>query len=213
MTSVRDVSQRMLPGRAALLVWLVLAACRGGGGEGSLRVAREVDGSSIQWNASSQERFGLRPMGPARAEGAAPALAWTTPPGWTEAPPTSMRAANFHAAGDERAECYLTLLAGDAGGLAANVNRWRAQMSLDPIDETAVAALPRAPFRDADGALLEIEGTFTGMSGSENAAGFALLGLLQVHPAGSAFLKLVGPADVVARERQAFLELAGSFTR
>ncbi len=212
MAIAQDVISRMLPTGAGLVVCLLLAGCRGGT-EGSFEVAREVDDASVEWNANSQQRFGLRPMGPARSEGSGPGLTWTVPEGWSEAQPTAMRVANFLAGGDERAECYLTLLAGDGGGLAANVNRWRAQMSLDPIDAAAVAALPRAAFLGSEGALLELQGTFTGIGGAGSSEGFGLLGLLLVAPEGSAFLKLVGPAEVVARERRAFLELAGSFER
>jgi hypothetical protein len=138
-------------------------------------------------------------------------FAWTCPPGWTELPTTTMRLANFRPGGDPHAECYMTLLGGDAGGLGANVNRWRAQLALPALDPAAIDALPKAPFLGRDGVLLEANGTWTGMSGMESSSGWGLTGLLLVEPGGSAFLKMTGPAKLVADEREHFLELAKSF--
>lgn len=138
-------------------------------------------------------------------------FAWTCPPGWTEAQPTSMRTANFHPAGDPRAECYLTFLVGDAGGLGANVNRWRAQLSLPPLTGEQIDALPKAAFLGRGAALLEASGTWKGMNGTEAAPGWGLVGILLVDPNGSAFLKMTGPAKLVAGEKDAFLALAKSF--
>jgi hypothetical protein len=143
--------------------------------------------------------------------GSSSSFAWTTPPGWTELPSTSMRTANFRPAGDPHAECYLTFLVGDAGGLGANVNRWRAQLSLPPLTGTEIDALPKAAFLGRGAALLEGTGTWKGMNGGESAPGWGLLGLLLVDPNGSAFLKMTGPAKTVAAEREAFLALAKSF--
>jgi hypothetical protein len=122
-----------------------------------------------------------------------------------------MRTANFRPAGDARAECYLTFLVGDAGGLGANVNRWRTQLALPPLTVTEIEALPKASFLGRDAALLEATGTWKGMNGGESASGWGLLGLLLVDPNESAFLKMTGPAKVVAAEREAFLALAKSF--
>jgi len=115
-----------------------------------------------------------------------------------------MRVANFRVAGDERAECYLTVLGGDGGGLAANVNRWRAQMSQAPAAAAEIEALPRAPFFGRDATFLDVTGTWTGMSGKETDADYELLGFLLVDPAGSIFLKMVGPRAVIGGEIESF---------
>jgi len=144
------------------------------------------------------------------ASDAASPFAWTSPPGWTELPTTSMRLANFRPGGDPHAECYLTLLGGDAGGLGANINRWRAQLALPALDPAGIEALPKAPLLGRDAVLLEASGTWTGMNGMESNPGWGLTGLLLVEPGGSAFLKMTGPAKLVADEREHFLELAKS---
>lgn len=163
---------------------------------------------------SVEERFGLRSADPKPDAGVAEAAAmlrWDLPSGWVERAPSAMRIANFLAAGDPGAECYLSILAGDAGGLGANVNRWLGQVGQPALGPAQIDALPRAKLFHRDAVLLEAEGAYTGMSGGVAKDGQRLIGLLLVDPDGSAFLKLVGPSDVVVREREAFLALARSF--
>lgn len=65
---------------------------------------------------------------------AAPAVVWTVPEGWTEEPnEQAMRLATFRA-GPGGVEVSLTAFPGDVGGDLANVNRWRGQLGLAPID-------------------------------------------------------------------------------
>jgi hypothetical protein len=185
----------------------IVAACGGADGEraqpvGDSRVVTRA-GVDFRSDATTAERFGLSKSAKTHTAAANPGseaatpFAWTCPPGWTEVAPTSMRVASFRPAGDPHAECYLTLLSGDAGGLGANVNRWRAQLGL--------AALGRASV------LLEASGTWKGMNGNEAAPGWGLAGLLLVEPGGSAFLKMTGPAKLVVDERENLLALAKSF--
>lgn len=170
-------------------------------------------------NASQADRFGLNPSTSVRPGAsdanitpiaAKPLFTWDTPKGWQELPNTAMRAANFRVAGDERAECALTFLAGDGGGLAANINRWRAQMSLSPATPTDVAMLTTAPFLGRSATLVDLRGTFTGMSNGAPRPDYHLTGLLLVESTGSAFLKMTGPDEVLTKEREAFLDLASS---
>src|SRR5690606_21593906 len=118
--------------------------------------------------ASVEERFGLPPSGPKPDAGVAEAagmMRWDTPAGWVERPPSAMRIANFLAAGDPGAECYLTILAGDAGRIGANVNRWLGQMGQPALGPAQIDALPRATLFQREAVFLETEGSFTGMSG------------------------------------------------
>lgn len=67
-------------------------------------------------------------------------LQFTAPPGWQEKPPSTMRLASFNAPGPggKAADVSVVELPGMAGGDLANVNRWRGQMKLEPIDEGAL---------------------------------------------------------------------------
>lgn len=218
-----DEARRPRGVRGALIaVALGLASC--GGESGGARAFDAVrvqapSGPELESGASSAKRFGFAVPAAERARshgggsgtgegGAASGLAWDVPSGWSELAPTSMRVANFAVDG---AECYLTLLGGDGGGLAANVNRWRGQVGLAPLDGAALEALPREPFFGGEATRVDLVGTFAGMGGERADTGYRIVGLLRVSAAGSAFLKFVGPTAVVERELAAFAALAASF--
>ncbi len=175
---------------------LLLAAC-GGEDIRTIDNIRIVDGS-VRWNATDAERFGLMSSAAGHGHGAAPAppqLSFNLPDGWQKLEPKRFREVNLRA-GD--AECYLTKLAGTAGGLAANVNRWRQQMNLAPLSGDALAALPRRPFLGGDAVLVDFRNS-----------GRRLLGLLLVRARGSRFLKMTG--SETGLDGDAFLKLADSF--
>lgn len=137
-------------------------------------------------------------------------IAYDLPEGWRAVAPTRDRLVNMRPAGHPEAECYLSFLPGDGGGLAQNVNRWRAQLGAPALDAAAVAALPTHALLGRQAALVEAEGTFTGMGTTPARAGFQLLGLAVSEPEGSLFLKFTGPAEVVGAERERFLAFATS---
>jgi hypothetical protein len=124
-----------------------------------------------------------------------------------------MRRVGFEIGDDERTECYLSALPGDAGGLAANVDRWRQQMSLAPLGPEELAALPRAPILDRDAVEIDLRGTWKGMSGREDGESFRMIGWLAIDPQGSLFFRIVGPSAVVDREADAFRAVGRSFRR
>jgi hypothetical protein len=72
----------------------------------------------------------------------APQIKWKTPEGWTEAPPSSMRYASFSAPaeGGGKIDISIVTFPGDGGSDADNVNRWRGQIGLAPIDGNAVTS-------------------------------------------------------------------------
>ena len=72
----------------------------------------------------------------------APQIKWETPEGWTEVPPSSMRYASFSAPAEEGGKIDISIVTfpGDGGSDADNVNRWRGQMGLAPIDASAVTS-------------------------------------------------------------------------
>ena len=72
----------------------------------------------------------------------APSIKWTAPEGWTEVPPSSMRYASFSASADEAGKIDISVVTfpGDGGSDADNINRWRGQMGLEPVDPNAVTS-------------------------------------------------------------------------
>ncbi|MEO0649850.1 MAG: hypothetical protein AAFZ65_04145 [Planctomycetota bacterium] len=219
---------------AAAAVASLLPSC--GGGRAPVQQFETVritagSGPELRFGVSSSERFGfgLTGLGSGHAPGdghdhgselsgsdgsaggSAAGLIWDLPEGWREIAPTSMRTANFEPRPGTDATAYLTLLAGEGGGLAANVNRWRNQVGLPDLSPAELAALPRQPFLDGDAVRVDFEGTFSGMSGDRANDGYRIVGLLRITEAGSAFLKFVGPSAIVQEELGAFDRLAFSF--
>jgi hypothetical protein len=123
-------------------------------------------------------------------------FAYTVPSGWTVVErPGPMRLLELKAG---EATASLTYLQGDAGGLAPNINRWRGQVGLAPMENATSAAAP-FPFLNGDGHFVEIAG-----------AEKAMLVVFRLGPPFSLFLKLDGPKDAVLREKAAFEAFARS---
>ena len=177
---------------------------------------------------STPERMGFRPVQPSAGElppghpplegvepldrvtPAPPAtLQWQTPEGWALAPPRPMREATFLLAGEREAECYVTILTAAGGGVGPNVNRWRAQMGLPPLTDEEIAGLPAIAVFGQDAPLVEIRGDYTGIGG-ETRPGYLLYGVVAALPERSVFVKMTGPADIIERERDAFIAFCRS---
>jgi hypothetical protein len=78
---------------------------------------------------------------PSKPESSKPA--WTVPTGWQEVAPGNMQFARFSTPNPDgtKAEVTVSVLGGTGGGALANVNRWRGQIGLAPIDEAGLAKL------------------------------------------------------------------------
>jgi hypothetical protein len=140
-------------------------------------------------------------------------LAWQTPPGWRQAPERALRVATFHASpGDaaaEPVECYVAELAGSAGGVKANVDRWYTQMGAEPLSEAELEALETVRILGLDAPVVDVQGAYRGMGG-ETVPDARLLGAVVPLDGRTLFIKLIGPSAEVASERDAFLALCKS---
>ncbi len=154
--------------------------------------------------ASPAERLGFVMRKPVGDPAGRPMLDWTAPGEWKELPPVEMRLVGFQVGGDANAECTLAVFAGDTGGVLDNVNRWRQQMSLDPVEAAALASMPKKTLLGGDGTLVELAGHYVGMRGSKDLGDAKLVGVVRLLPAASVFVKLVGPAKVVDAEAARF---------
>src|SRR6266481_1189296 len=81
----------------------------------------------------------------------APRIQWKAPEGWTEVPPSSMRYASFTAPAEDGSKIDVSVVTfpGDGGSDADNINRWRGQIGLAPIDANTVTS-EVAPLKTAD---------------------------------------------------------------
>lgn len=122
--------------------------------------------------------------------------AWNAPPHWQQQPPSAMRKGSFLVRTERgSADISIIVLPGEAGGLLANVNRWRGQIGLEPIGES------------------ELERTSAPMAGATNARVVDMAGVDQhtvavVVPRGEQtwFFKMTGAPAVVEAEKAAFLK-------
>lgn len=129
-------------------------------------------------------------------------LRWSRPAGWTELPAGGMRKAIFRT-GPEGAEVSVVALGGAAGGLLSNVNRWRGQIGLDPIDEAGLSDLSEK-IRSPAGELVLVDFTGKGPSPRSRIAA-AVLNL----GATTWFFKMMGGEEEVGKAKPAFRKFLG----
>jgi len=140
---------------------------------------------------------------PAMADmGAKPAgLRWSLPAGWKELPATGMRAAAFEPPqADGKSEVTVVALPGDVGGELANVNRWRGQIGLTPLDEAGLAS-SRERVAARAGVVAVYDFTSLGDNKSRTVAG-----MISVRGV-TWFFKLSGQEKAVRAAKPAFLKL------
>jgi len=140
------------------------------------------------------------PPGAIAASAAIPNLRWEAPADWQSKPASALRKATYVLpdASGASAELAITAFPGAVGGELANVNRWRGQLQLPPIDEAALAgAVTRLTVHSLPVAVVEFTG---GPGGAQR-----LLGAIVIHGDATWFFKLTGPDAVVAAEKPAFL--------
>ncbi|HSJ03002.1 MAG TPA: hypothetical protein VK956_11135 [Verrucomicrobium sp.] len=178
-----------------------------------IKESREISDHAImpKAEATSAERFFDTPAPqPPKAENP---LAWITPEGWSEAPAgaaSGMRLINLQFGPKGEGECYLSIMPGQAGGLAANVNRWRTQMGQPAYTPDELAALPRKTFVGRDATYVAFDGDFKGVGAEAASTGYRLLGLVQEAPEFTLFVKMTGPKDLVTANEAAFDQFAQS---
>jgi hypothetical protein len=174
---------------------------------------------------SSAERFGYQtfvgsdaaaPADAAASSAPAPAsvapsdLDWTAPIGWIEGPPRSMREVTFFLDESRSAECYVSVLSGTAGGDAANLNRWRGQMGLPPLDAAQLDALPRTRCLGSEAPLLIAEGAYRGMRGGAGTPDSLFVGTMVLWSGRTVFVRMVGPKALVEPHLAAFKAFCAS---
>ena len=128
-------------------------------------------------------------------------ITYQTPENWTEFAPSTIRKANFkidNASGT--AEVSVTVFPGDVGGTLANINRWRQQIELNPIDESKLNETI-TPF-----VISNHQGYFTKLEGNNQSI---LGGILPFH--GSTwFIKMQGDILAVDEELDTFKDFLSS---
>ena len=143
----------------------------------------------------------LMPSGVTEPHSHASGLRWTLPMGWKELPGGGMRLATLvppQEAG--KSEVSIVVLSGDSGGELANVNRWRGQVGLPPIDEDRLPET-RKTANSRAGVVMVYDFTGDGTQKSR-----LITGAIKVD-ADTWFFKLTGEEKAVAKNKAAFIKL------
>lgn len=128
---------------------------------------------------------------------------WEVPSGWKpQPPPNDVVLKSFALADVEggKADLTITVLGGVAGGLLANVNRWRGQIGLPDVDEAELAKL----IRPLDGK--EGSATLVDMTGERNGLKTRIIGAAVPKRGHTWFYKIMGSEKVAEQEKAAFLK-------
>ncbi len=208
---------RFLPGLAVMAV--LMSSCSDSSGPREITEVRELSGGDqeIRIVDSPAERFRMPSQmangggntGKADSADELP-FTWNTPEGWSRQTGLPMRDLSFSFGENGEGECYLSRLPGAGGGLVANVNRWRGQMGQEPLSEEEVAALPSKSLFGLEGTFIDVTGDFSGMGAAETKKDYRLLGVILTSEAGAVFVKMTGPADLVAANEANFDQFCAS---
>lgn len=129
---------------------------------------------------------------------------WVAPTGWNELPGDGLRLARFGMPGG--GESTVVVLAGDAGGVEANVRRWLTQLGLDLPPERVRAVLGDAVSvrGDLDFTLFDFTSLVAGRDTTAFLAAIASVG------GQTMFVKAEAPAGVLIEQRSSFVGLLNS---
>ncbi len=137
-------------------------------------------------------------------------LEWTKPETWTEKPVTEMRLASYGFTAPDGTEADVSVFSfpDAAGGLLANINRWRGQVGLEAVVDEQLETTARR---------IEVTGLpawqvdFTGPAGVANSATpTRIVGAIVPLGGNAWFFKMMGPAATVESQVGAFDALVGS---
>lgn len=124
---------------------------------------------------------------------------WTVPSDWKETAGGQFLVAKF-LIDEGKAAVNVSASAGDGGGLAANVNRWRRQIGLAEVPETEITS--KAVTREIGGSKI----TFVELSGTDPRTQQPTRVVGAMVPSGGQtfFYKLAGEANLVTSQKEAF---------
>jgi len=133
---------------------------------------------------------------------------WTIPPNWQSVPPSEFLLVEFSIPGPGGAKASVNVaeMGGEGGGLLANVNRWRGQLSLSALSENDLSPLTQkldilggtAPMVD-----------FTGVD-AKTGTPTRLIAVIVSQNGQTWFYKLMGDPKVVTQQQTAFTKFIQS---
>jgi hypothetical protein len=131
--------------------------------------------------------------------------AWEVPSAWKEIPGGQFLVAKFVLTGaaNAQASVNVSMSSGDGGGVLANVNRWRGQLGLAPESEADLSKeLQSLDLPGGKASLVDISG-----QDARTGQKARLLAVVVPRSGDTWFYKLMGDAQIVEREKEAFMKL------
>lgn len=182
-----------------VVLLVVLAACDSADREVAPTVVRTRTATPMQTGFSTADRFGMRREEQAPAAADVVAFDFDLPPGWRKLPTSSLRPVNLEAPGE--VAVWVTSMGAGAGGLDANLTRWRAKVGLGPAEPGMADAMPRRPLLGGDALVFD-----------ETAADRSkrLVGLMLFAADRSVFVTMQGSPEAVASVQGDFDRFAAS---
>ncbi|MEO8615357.1 MAG: hypothetical protein ABI600_09465 [Luteolibacter sp.] len=174
---------------------------------GPVSVLRKSEGVFMSFLRSIRI-MGSQKNAPAPAPSDGKKIHVTPPDGWTASEGSSMRAASFSIAGQDgtSADVSVVPIPGESGSVLDNVNRWRSQLQLAPLDSADDPALgTKAESPAGEIFVSHMTSTEPILNGKKAALASAIL----KRPGMTWFFKITGEASLV----QANLEKFDSFVR
>jgi hypothetical protein len=156
---------------------------------------------SLQFNSEtvSEKEVPLAARGKAKV-----GVRWKSPKGWKEQAASGMRKGSFtiEGKGGKKADVSMTSFGGTAGGIVANVNRWRDQIGLSSLSEADFSGQSESV--DVRGRKILIVEIF-GVSKQTSTPQGILGGIL---PLGGEtwFFKMMGDPDLVRLQKKEFIQ-------
>jgi hypothetical protein len=136
------------------------------------------------------------------AVAAGPGLVWIASVSWQPKPLGTMRKGSFAIVGEAGATADLSITAfpGAVGGELANINRWRGQLALLPIEESDLAG--SVTRLNQNGLVI----TLVDLASASPSNPQRILGAMVPYEGAMWFFKLTGPDALVTTTRPGFVE-------
>lgn len=123
--------------------------------------------------------------------------AWQAPNAWQAKAPGSVRKGSWDVPGENgSADMSITVFPGDVGGDLANVNRWRRELQLPPIQEAQLQSIMQH---------IDLPAGHAHLVFLEGPEGQSTHGAIVPQGNGTWFFKMKGDSEIVQQQKQTFL--------
>lgn len=181
---------------------LFCGSCKKGDKVTSYQIPKEESKTSvIQSDASRLMEQSVSRSLEAEA-GALVSPSWVVPQGWEVLPSNALKRGNFQVKDEGGRSVEITVIGfqGNVGGELANINRWRQQVGLGPVEADFIKSLATVEVDGGTAKLIDIEGL------DQKSIYVAIL----ERDGQSWFFKMTGDAAIVKKEKENFLKFLDS---